>query len=235
MHGELDALLSLQVTDLRIADMERQLEALLPRIRDLERKRREKAEAVERAEGAVQVEERRQQELERRIAQHTQLQERNVGQMDQVRNVREAGAATAQLDVTKRIIAEDEMEARATRERIAGLQATVDELRMELEELDEAIETAQSEVAEQRAELDTDLSAAREERGEKAALVSRAMLGKYDRIRGRRASALYAVRGQSCGHCDTAIPLHRRSQMHSTGNIEVCEACGVLLYMSTGE
>lgn len=234
MHGELDALLSLQVTDLRIADMERQLEALLPRIRDLERKRREKAEAVERAEGAVKVEERRQQELERRIAQHTQLQERNVGQMDQVRNVREAGAATAQLDVTKRIIAEDEMEARATRERIAGLQATVDELGMELEELDEAIETAQSEVAEQRAELDTDLAAAREEREEKAALVSRPMLGKYDRIRGRRASALYAVRGQSCGHCDTAIPLHRRSQMHSTGNIEVCEACGVLLYMSTG-
>ncbi len=234
MHGELDALLSLQVTDLRIADMERQLEALLPRIRDLERKRREKAEAVERAEGAVQVEERRQQELERRIAQHTQLQERNVGQMDQVRNVREAGAATAQLDVTKRIIAEDEMEARATRERIAGLQATVDELRMELEELDEAIETAQSEVAEQRAELDADLATARDEREEKAAQVSRPMLGKYDRIRGRRASALYAVRGQSCGHCDTAIPLHRRSQMHSTGNIEVCEACGVLLYMSTG-
>lgn len=234
MHGELDALLSLQVTDLRIADLERQLEALLPRIRDLERKRQEKAEAVERAESAVQVEERRRQELERRIAQHQQLQERNVGQMDQVRNVREAGAATAQLDVTKRIIAEDEMEARATRERIAGLQATVDELRMELEELDEAITAAQSEVAEQRTELDTDLAAARSEREAKAGLVSRPMLGKYDRIRGRRASAVYPVRGQSCGHCDTAIPLHRRSQMHSTGNIEVCEACGVLLYMSTG-
>ncbi|CAN5183715.1 hypothetical protein BH23GEM2_BH23GEM2_09220 [soil metagenome] len=234
MHGELDALLSLQVTDLRIADLERQLEALLPRIRDLERKRQEKAEAVARAESAVQLEERRQQELDRRIAQHTQLQERNVGQMDHVRNVREAGAATAQLDVTRRIIAEDEMEARATRERIAGLQATVDELGMELEEIDEAIETARSEIAGQRAEFDTDLAAARRERETKAALVSRLMLGKYDRIRGRRASALYPVRGQSCGHCDTAIPLHRRSQMHSTGNIEICEACGVLLYMSTG-
>ena len=234
MQGELDALLSLQVTDLQIADLERQLEALLPRIRDLERKRQEKAEAVDRAANAVQMEERRQQELERRIAQHTQLQERNLGQMDQVRNVREAGAATAQLDVTKRIIAEDEMEARATRERIAGLQASADELRMELEELDEAIETARAEIAEQRAEFDTGLAAARSERDARAALVSRTMLGKYDRIRGRRASALYPVRGQSCGHCDTAIPLHRRSQMHSTGNIEVCEACGVLLYMSTG-
>jgi predicted nucleic acid-binding Zn-ribbon protein len=234
MHGELDALLSLQVTDHRIADLERQLEALLPRIRNLERKRQEKAEAIEKAVLAVQVEERRQQELERRIAQHTQLQERNVGQLDQVRNVREAGAATAQLDVTKRIIAEDEMEARATRERIAGLQATVDEMQMELEELDDAIGTAQSEVAEQRTQLETDLAAARSEREGKSALVSRPMLGKYDRIRGRRASALYPVRGQSCGHCDTAIPLHRRSQMHSTGNIEVCEACGVLLYMGTG-
>lgn len=234
MHGELDALLSLQVTDLRIADLERQLEALLPRVRDLERKRQAKAEAVERAANAVQMEGRRQQELERRIAQHTQLQERNVGQMDHVRNVREAGAATAQLDVTKRIIAEDEQEARITRERIAALQATVDELQLELEELDQEIETAHSEVAERRAEIETELTEARAEREGKAALVSRTMLGKYDRIRGRRASALYAVRGQSCGHCDTAIPLHRRSQMHSAGNIEVCEACGVLLYMSTG-
>jgi uncharacterized protein len=233
MHAELEALLSLQTTDLKISDLERQLEALLPRLRDLERRRREKAEAVTRAKNDVQVEERRKSELERRIAQHRQLEERNVGQLDRVHNIKEAGAATTQLDVTRRIIAEDEQEIRTTNERIAALQGNVDELQLELEQLDLDIETAQGEVAESRAALEAELEAARGERVGKADKVSRSMLGKYDRIRGKRAHALYPIRGQSCGHCDTAIPLHRRSQMQRTGGIEICEACGVLLY--TGE
>lgn len=234
MHGELEALLSLQTTDLRIADLERQLDALLPRLRDLERRRREKADEVTRADNAVQAEERRRQELERRIAQHRQLEERNVKQMDTVHNVREAGAATAQLEVTRRIIAEDEQESKATAERISSLQDSLAALQLELEQLDADIEAAHAEIAERRAALESDLESAREERHGKAGRVSRTMLGKYDRIRGRRAHALYPIRGQSCGHCDTAIPLHRRSQLQATGGIEVCEACGVLLYVSTG-
>ena len=46
----------------------------------------------------------------------------------------------------------------------------------------------------------------------------------------RPEQALFALRGPSCGHCDTAIPLQRRNIMAGTGQIEVCEACGVLLY-----
>jgi predicted nucleic acid-binding Zn-ribbon protein len=56
------------------------------------------------------------------------------------------------------------------------------------------------------------------------------MLGKYDRIRGKRTQALYALRGGSCGNCDTSVPLQRRNLMAGTGQIEICEACGVLLY-----
>jgi uncharacterized protein len=234
MHGELEALLELQSTDTRIAEIERQLDALLPRLRDLERRRQEKTEEIVRADNSVQAEERRKQELERRMAQHRQLEERNVKQMDVVHNVREAGAATAQLDVSRRILAEDELETRATAERIAALQNAADELRLELGLLDEEIEAARSEVAERRTALEADLEEARAERDERAMKVSRTTLGKYDRIRGRRAYALYEIRGQSCGHCDTAIPLHRRSQMHVTGGIEVCEACGVLLYLGEG-
>lgn len=234
MHGELDALLSLQASDLRISDIERRLHALLPRVRDLERRRQEHADAAAKAEAAVRVEERRQNDLERRVAEHKQLHDRNQSQLESVRNVREAGAATAQLDMTRRIIAEDEQELRAAAERIAGLRAELDVMLEAVAELDGQIESARSEVGEQRAALEQDLEAAQAERAARAALVSRSWLGKYDRIRGKRASALYPVRGQSCGHCDTAVPLHRRSQMQSRGGIEVCEACGVLLYMGTG-
>jgi hypothetical protein len=75
------------------------------------------------------------------------------------------------------------------------------------------------------------LADARAKRAQTASHVPKTILTKYDRIRGRRGEqAIFALRGPSCGHCDTAIPLQRRNQMIGTGQIEVCEACGVLLY-----
>jgi predicted nucleic acid-binding Zn-ribbon protein len=66
-----------------------------------------------------------------------------------------------------------------------------------------------------------------------AAHVESAVLQKYDRIRARRrAQALFALDNGACSCCDTAVPMQRRSRMASTGVIEVCEACGVLLYAS---
>ena len=86
----------------------------------------------------------------------------------------------------------------------------------------------------QRAALKSQLDEALADRNGKAGAVSRPMLGKYDRIRGKRDQAIYALRGGSCGHCDTAVPLQRRNMMAGTGQIEVCEACGVLLYAEDG-
>jgi predicted nucleic acid-binding Zn-ribbon protein len=78
------------------------------------------------------------------------------------------------------------------------------------------------------------LDAARQERNKKTVGVPRQLLGKYDRIRTRRQKALYALRGDSCGNCDTAIPMQRRNLMTVNGAIDVCEACGVLLYRADG-
>lgn len=232
MQRELEELLALQESDLRISDLDGQLEALSPRIRELEHRKGDKQGAAARVDSALKIEERRQHDIQRRVAQHTLLQERNTAQMDTVRNMREAGAASTQLEVTKRIIAEDEQELRATEARIAELQGELDRVREEVAQIDMDIELAQAEIAESRTALEEQLGTARAERETRATGISRPLLGKYDRIRGRRARALYPLRGPSCGHCDTAVPLHRRSQMQSSGGIEVCEACGVLLYVT---
>ncbi|HEY7861571.1 MAG TPA: hypothetical protein VIB98_08990, partial [Gemmatimonadaceae bacterium] len=64
-----------------------------------------------------------------------------------------------------------------------------------------------------------------------AAHVPPPILRKYERILSRNTSnVLYALRGQACGRCDTAIPLQRRNAIAAGRAIEVCEACGVLLY-----
>jgi predicted nucleic acid-binding Zn-ribbon protein len=105
----------------------------------------------------------------------------------------------------------------------------------------EALEAVELEQLETRPEIESRRAALRSQRDEamtdrngRAGAVSRPMLGKYDRIRGKREQAIYPLRGGSCGHCDTAVPLQRRNMMSGTGQIEVCEACGVLLYAADG-
>jgi len=46
---------------------------------------------------------------------------------------------------------------------------------------------------------------------------------------------LYPLRGGACGHCYTAVPLHRRQQIENGQAVEACEACGVLVYKDRAE
>jgi len=110
------------------------------------------------------------------------------------------------------------------------LRSTVQSSESALTDVETEQAQAREEITKERKEIDSDLEAAKVQRAGKTGGVSRALLGKYDRIRTRRTQALYALRGESCGNCDTAIPMQRRNQMAVNGPIDVCEACGVLLY-----
>jgi predicted nucleic acid-binding Zn-ribbon protein len=114
----------------------------------------------------------------------------------------------------------------------------VNDLRSYVAERELAVEATRAAQSEARSALEADRAALRgrlEEaqgaRNEKARKVSRGLLARYDRIQHRQRSvALFALRGQSCGNCDTMIPMQRRNVMLGTGEPEVCEGCGVLLY-----
>jgi len=144
--------------------------------------------------------------------------------------MREATAATAQVESTRRLMAEDESELAILGRRLNEMNATVAASKQALAALEQDQEAARPEIEAKRSALQAQLEAAKRDRDGRAVSVSRPMLGKYDRIRGKRTQALYALRGGSCGNCDTAVPLQRRNIMAGSGQIEVCEACGVLLY-----
>ncbi|MFL5466698.1 MAG: zinc ribbon domain-containing protein [Gemmatimonadaceae bacterium] len=230
MQGEIEALLALQEDDLKIREIETQIRLLDPQLAELDKRRDQAATALTRAQAAVQVEEKKQRELQGRLAQHRQLQERNLHQLEDVKRMREATAATAQVESTRRLMAEDESELAILGRRITEMNAAVAASKQSLEVLEEEQRAARPEIEAKRAALQAELDDAKRDRDGKAGSVSRPMLGKYDRIRGKRAQALYALRGGSCGNCDTAVPLQRRNMMAGSGQIEVCEACGVLLY-----
>ncbi|MEO8194682.1 MAG: hypothetical protein ABI681_12595 [Gemmatimonadales bacterium] len=230
MQSEVEALLALQEDDARIVELENRRRALEPRMAELDKKREAASAAVARSHAAVESEERRQRELFGKVAQHKQIQERNLAQLDAVKKLKEATAAMAQVESARRIIAEDESELQAMSRRLADMRATVESSEAGLAAIELEQTTAREEIDQEKTEIDESLDAVRAERAEKTTGVPRPLLGKYDRIRTRRTQALYALRGESCGNCDTALPMQRRNQMAVNGPIDVCEACGVLLY-----
>jgi predicted nucleic acid-binding Zn-ribbon protein len=228
---ELEALLALQADDVVIHGLEARLAALEPRIRELDARKARISEAMARTTGAVEAEEKKQAYLRDKIVEHKQLIEHNQAAMDAVKTLKQATAAAAQMDQAKKIVAGEESDLLALNRRLEELRAQLAGQKSELEKLEAEQEAARSEVSAERAQIDGEMKVARGKRADTAKAVPSGLLNKYDRIRGRkRVEAVFAMRGMSCGNCDTAIPMQRRHVMTSTATIDLCEACGVLMY-----
>ena len=231
MHQDLEALLALQADDEVIDRLDAKLRALGPRLSELERRRKAVAEQLATAESTTEADEHKHRDLEGRLSDHKQRQERNLAHLDSVKRMREATAAMAQVEQARKILIEEESELQALTRRISDGHKSIAAHRDALASEDSEQAAEREALAAERAGIETELAAAGEKSAQTAKHVPKAILAKHNRIRGRRGEqAIFALRGPSCGHCDTAIPLQRRNQMIGTGQIEVCEACGVLLY-----
>jgi predicted nucleic acid-binding Zn-ribbon protein len=231
MNPDLQALLALQDDDTEIGRLEAQVLGVDARVAELDRERAAVGEALERSRALVADEERRLRELEDKVRDHRQLQEKYAAQLDLVRKPREATAAMAQLDITRRVLGAEEGELQALAVRVRDARRAVELHELELAETDERQRSLRDQVAEQRRAAEAALAAARAKREAAAARVSRSALSKYERIRSRgRARAIVPLVNGSCGNCHTAVPTQRRSAIASGRTLEACEGCGVLLY-----
>ena len=233
MSPEIESLLALQSDDAALDALEKRLRAFEPRERDLDRVRQVAEDALSRARSALEAEERRHGAMDVRVQEHRQLHARNVAQLERVQKMRDATAATSQVEQARQMLAAEEHELDTIGRRRSELRQAVETQEAALLALEEEQRGAREELARERGELQREAEAARAKRDGAAARIDRALLHKYDRIRGRRkgqGEVVYPLRGPSCGNCDTAIPLQRRTVMQRTKAVETCEACGVLLY-----
>jgi uncharacterized protein len=229
--SDIQALLALQNDDLAIHEIETKLEALAPRIAELDGRRRRLADAVERQQGLVTAEEKKQAFLRDKIAEHRALIDKNQAQLDAVKTMRQATAAAAQMEQAKKIVAGEESDLLALSRRLEELRGAYNQVKGELTALEQEQATARQEVAEQRGALDGELAAATAKRSETAKAVPDALRTRYDRIRNKkRVHVVVALNALSCGACDTAIPMQRRHAMLASNSIELCEVCGVMMY-----
>src|SRR3954454_4255699 len=146
MQQEVEALLALQEDDLRIREIESQIRELDPQLADFDKRKEQAVAAIARAETAVQAEEKKQREIQGRLGQHRQLQERNLHQLEDVKRMREATAATAQVEATRRMMAEDESELAILGRRISEMNAAVASSKQALASLEEQQKAARPEI-----------------------------------------------------------------------------------------
>lgn len=231
MHPDVQFLLAVQVDDIELYSLEDKLASLAPRIAALEKERGKVAGQLDRARASIAAEETRHREAQIRVEANTALVERSQRAYESVTSPKEANAAIAQLEQTKRMVDDSERDAQQVQGRINELRHHVADLEKQLADVENRQSATRTELDAERESIDAEMKTAQAKRDETAKAVPRAMLSKYDRVRVRkRSESVFPLRGPSCSACDTAIPTQRRAAMAATGALEMCEGCGVLLY-----
>ena len=231
MHPELEALLNLQAKDKVVMDIEAGIRALEPELEALDQELEGATAELDAAGTRAQEADQRRRDLEAKIEGYRLMQERRRQKLEWVRGAKEASTLMAELDLARTVLAKEEAEWVRSADRVQEAQSIVSEHEARIAEIREAQAPKREEIAAKVAELDEQLKVATADRQEAAKHVVPQLKERYDRIRqGRAPLALYALQNGACGHCFTAVPLHRRQKLLGGQMTEPCEACGVLLY-----
>ncbi|HKC46549.1 MAG TPA: hypothetical protein VKB63_03030 [Gemmatimonadales bacterium] len=231
MHPDLEGLLTLQAKDQDVTKTEQALAALEPDVRRLDEQLAVAQRGLEGARRAIDDAKRRKDELEGKIANYKSMQEQRRQKLEWVRGAKEASTLMAELDLTRTVLAKEEAEFMRSGDAVHEAERKAAEAEKALHAAGEAQAPERAALAERREAALAELRQAQEIRTAATRDVNGTLLSRYERIRrGKAPLALYALHGDACGHCFTAVPTQRRVLIQRGASIETCEACGVLLY-----
>lgn len=231
MHADLEALLNLQEHDKVVMAIETELAAFDPELETLDGELAKAQALVDAARKGSQDAGTRRSELEGKIESYRVMQERRRQRLEWVRGAKEASTLMAELDLARSVLAKEEAEWMRSADKVQEAERRLAEAEKALEEAAAAQAPRREAIGAAQAECRDRLAEAQRKREAAAANVKRNRLQQYERIRrGRAALALYPLHGEACGHCYTAVPLHRRQEILHGQSVTTCEACGVIVY-----
>ena len=231
MHPELEALLALQEKDQAVTATDESLAALAPELQTLDAAQAAAERALAGAQAAIQAAIDRRDELEGKIANYRTMQEQRRQRLEWVRGAKEASTLMAELDLARSVLAKEEAEFMRSGDAVTEAERKAAEAEKALQEVRAQQAPLREALAGKRHAIAAERERAVAERERAATRVGAGLLGRYERIRrGKAPLALYALHGDACGHCFTAVPTQRRALIQRGASIEGCEACGVLLY-----
>ncbi len=236
MRVDLTTLLELQERDIAVRAVQDEIRALDPEIEQLDAELREAENQLETTRNGAEQADQKRADLEGRIESYRVMQERRRQRLEWVKGAKEASTLMAELDLARSVLAKEESEWLRSAGAVQEAEKRVSEAQKKVDEIREAQAPKREEIGAQIAEHEAKLAEVTAKRDELSKSVRQDLLVSYQRVlRGRAPRALYPLKGGACGHCFTAVPLHRRHEIQNAAAFAPCEACGVLIYLEEVE
>ena len=221
----------LQRLDLRIAEAKQRIVGFEPRFEEVEKPALTLEAELGTTRTRVQemkLEERRLElAAEEKRTRRIKLEER----LGSVRNLREEAAVSAELEMVKRAMQNDEQEALGLLDQLRKAEDRAAELETAYKEASEVVEPQRKALLEQREQAQKELEGLKQERAAFAKGMSVPELKVYDAIRagGRTIAVADLTEDGACGHCYGMVPLQLQNEIRHGMSLIRCEACGVIL------
>lgn len=148
-----------------------------------------------------------------------------------VRNLREEAAVSAELEMIRRSLQNDEQEALHLMDQMRKVEERLSEVEIAFKEATEIVEPKKAELLEQRDAAKAALVELEAKRASFTASMPDNELRIYDAIRsgGRRVAVAELTEDGACGHCFGVVPLQRQNEIRHGESLIRCEGCGVIL------
>ncbi len=148
-----------------------------------------------------------------------------------VRNLREESAVTTELEMVKRALENDEIEALTLIDQVRKGEERVSELEEAFKEASDLVEPKKEALLAEREQVKTELESLEKERESFTGAMDPGELRIYEAIRGggRRRAISELTDDGACGNCFGMIPLQHQNEIRHGEGLIRCEACGVIL------
>lgn len=148
-----------------------------------------------------------------------------------VRNLREEAAVSAELEMVKRSLQNDEQEAFTLLDQIRKSEDRLQELEAAYEEAQSLVEPKKEALLAERADVEKELEGLRAKRVEYTEEIDDLELKTYDAIRGKtgRQAVAELTEDGACSNCYGIVPLQIQNEIRHGASLIRCEACGVIL------
>ena len=230
-------LVELQRIDLKILAVQQQIRDFDPLLGEVEEPALVLENDAQKTRARLKEINLEERQLELSVAEKRERQKRLDERLGSVRNLREEAAVSAELEMVKQALQNDEQEALSILDQIRRMEGR-------LEELDEAITEARGIVGPRLEELisgrdtaEKELGALEQDRENFVHTMDALEIRLYEGIRrGGRVTAVAALTEDgACSHCFGIVPPQLQNEVRHGESLIRCEGCGVILTLTEYE